>query len=350
MVETQKQPKRSVLIAARLISLLIGLAGAEGILWFGGYPAWWQTLHISRDDSEYAPDPQLGWKNREGQFDLVDPERKTPFRYTNWSGGRRATGECDPSLNPDNAAAGTPRVMFFGDSYVQGYGLANQQTFAWIVQKNHPELAIFNFGTADYGTYQSYLAIRLAIAKYVRGPGSFFYLFNGFHEGRNVAEPDWVRIVKQPPAGLFFPYADLGGGMLREKQSPGEMVWPVSRWLRTAALAEDYYQRAASFPRIRNKRSVTETILAKMNQTVLAAGGKFTVIFFDVTPDQRHDYRDFASSHGIRFIDCDHPQMTDKHLRLSDGHPNEELNRLVAQWIEPLPLATGGRNQRAGKL
>ena len=51
-------------------------------------------------------------------------------------------------------------VLFFGDSYVQGYGLSNQQTFAWMVQKTHPELAISNFGTADYGTYQSYLAHR----------------------------------------------------------------------------------------------------------------------------------------------------------------------------------------------
>ena len=135
-----------------------------------------------------------------------------------------------------------PRVLFFGDSYVQGYGLSNQQTFAWLVQKNHPELAVSNFGTADYGTYQSYLAI---CSKYVRGPCSVFYLFNSFHEGRNVAEPDWIRIVKQPPPGLFFPYADLAGGTLRAQQSRGEMVWPVSRWLRTAALAQDYYQRIA---------------------------------------------------------------------------------------------------------
>ena len=71
MAQIPKPPRRSIVLAARLISVIIGLAGAEGILWFGGYPGWWQTLHISRDDSEYAPDPDLGWRNREGQFDLV---------------------------------------------------------------------------------------------------------------------------------------------------------------------------------------------------------------------------------------------------------------------------------------
>jgi hypothetical protein len=342
VAESPKRPKRSIVIAARMISLVIGLAGAEGILWFGGYPGWWQTLHLSRDDSEYAPDPNLGWKNREGQFDMVDPERKTPFRYTNWSQGRRATGDRDPAQAPAN----TPRVLFFGDSYVQGYGLSNQQTFAWIVQQVHPELAVSNFGTADYGTHQSYLAI----AKYVRGPCSVFYLFNSFHEGRNVAEPDWVRIVKQSPPGLFFPYADLAGGTLRQHESRGEMVWPVSRWLRTAALAQDYYLRIASYRRVREKREVTEALLVKMNETVGAAGGKFTLILFDMSPEQRRDYRQFARSRGIRFVDCDHPEMTDKRLRLPDGHPNEELNRWLAQWIEPLPLTIGGNDERAGKL
>jgi hypothetical protein len=346
VAESPKQPRRSIVIAARLIALTIGLAGAEGILWFGGYPSWWQTLHISRDDSEYAPDPDLGWRNREGKFDLVDPERNTPFRYTNWSQGRRATSDREGARDP----ATSPQVLFFGDSYVQGFGLSNQQTFAWLVQKNHPELAISNFGTADYGTYQSYLAIRLAIAKYVRGQCSVFYLFNSFHEGRNVAEPDWIRIVKQPPPGLFFPYADLSQGTLRAQLSPGEMVWPVSRWLRTAALAQDYVERIASYPRAHNKRAITQALLQKMNETVQAAGGKFTVILFDMAPEQRQDYLAFVRSRGIRFIDCDRPEMKDKRLRLSDGHPNEQLNRLLAQWIEPLPLAVGGNNERAGKL
>jgi len=346
VVDTPNRPKLSIVIAARLISLLIGLAGAEGVLWFGGYPGWWQTLHISRDDSEYAPDPDLGWKNREGQFDMVDPERNSPFRYTNWSQGRRATSEREPGDDREPGEDTSSRVLFFGDSYVQGYGLSNQQTFAWIVQHKHPELAISNFGTADYGTYQSYLAIT----KFAHGPCSVFYLFNSFHELRNVAEPDWIRIVKQPPPGLHFPYADLAGGAVRPRESRGDMVWAVSRWLRSAALAQDYYQRITSYPRVRQKRGVTEALLVKMNQTVLAAGGKFTVILFDMSPDQRHDYREFARSHGIPFVDCDHPEMTDKRLRLSDGHPNAELNRLLAQWIEPVATTNGGGNQRAGKL
>jgi len=35
------QPRRSVLIAARLITAVVSLAGAEGVLWLMGYPNWW---------------------------------------------------------------------------------------------------------------------------------------------------------------------------------------------------------------------------------------------------------------------------------------------------------------------
>jgi hypothetical protein len=128
------------------------------------------------------------------------------------------------------------------------------------------------------------------------------------------------------------------------------MIWPLSRWLRTAALAQDYYTRISSYARVRNKRGVTQALLLKMNETVLAAGGKFTVILFDLTPDQRRDYREFARSRGIRFVDCDHPEMTNKSFRLRDGHPNEDLNRLLAHWIEPLPSTAGGETQRAAKF
>jgi hypothetical protein len=128
------------------------------------------------------------------------------------------------------------------------------------------------------------------------------------------------------------------------------MVWPVSRWLRLAALAQDYYTRLGSYSRARNKRAITQALLAMMNDTVLAAGGSFTVILFDMSPEQRRDYREFVRSRGIRFVDCDRPEMKDKRLRLPDGHPNEELNRLLAQWIEPVSSTAGGENQRAGKL
>jgi hypothetical protein len=331
MPEPRKQPSRSVLIAARLITVMVGLTGAEGILWFAGYPNWWALLTNPGDTSPYTADPDLGWRNKEGQFDAMDPGRNIPFRYINWSQGRRATADHEPS-SETNAT----HVQFFGDSYVQGFGLSNEQTLAWLVQKAHPEVIVSNFGTAGYGTYQSLLAMQ----KHPCRECSVFYLFNSFHERRNVGEPDFLRVVKRVP-GWSYPYVELEEGKLVPRVSMGEMVWTISRHLRLGAMAEDYYDRATTYRRMHTQRQVTEALLVKMNETILAAGGKFTVILFDMKPEERPDYRQFLQAQNILFLDCDRADLKDRTLRLSDGHPNEELNRRLAQWMEPLPVVAG---------
>ncbi|MBZ5606805.1 MAG: hypothetical protein LAP38_00995 [Acidobacteriia bacterium] len=322
----KKQPKRSVLVLARSITAVVSLLGAEGMLYLLGYPSWrGQQLSVSSD--QYETDPELGWKSHAGIFDLTGPLRKESFRYTNWSQGRRATS----AREPDQSAGGRPEVAFFGDSYVQGYGLTDSETFPWIFQARHPELKVDNYGTSYYGTYQSYLALKKSGGR----AAQVFYLLNGFHEERNVVAVSWVRVTKAPPPGFFFPYAELSRGSLGERRSEGELVWPISRLSRTAAMLEDYYELARAYGRVHNKQRVTEMLLAKMDETARARGGEFTVILFDMTPEQRKSYRQYLESHQIALIDCGHAELNDRSLRLPDGHPNPKLNELLAGWIEP---------------
>jgi len=333
MASRKVQPKRSVLIAARLITAVVSLAGAEGMLWFAGYPNWWAIDPASGGGSpEYEADPDLGWRLRQGHFDLVWADRSDmahPFHYEHWSGGRRATAPQEAS----GAGLQKPKILFFGDSYIQGYGLSDADTLPWIVQQRHPDLLVSNFGAGLYGTYQSYLSMK----KRVHEPASVYYLFNAFHEDRNVAAPSFVRIAKTPPPGWYYPYARFSGGELTGGRSPGEVIWSASRHLRTIAMVQDYDLIIKSYLRVREKRRITETLLVKMNETVHAAGGKLTIILFDLDAEERPDYRHFLESQGIAFIDCDHPELKDRKLRLSDGqHPTPKLNELLAQWIEPV--------------
>ena len=333
MASPKKQPRRSVLIAARLITALVSLAGAEGMLWFMGYPNWWaMDPSTGGGTGGVECDPNLGWKAKEGDYKLVWSDLPDPshsFRYTNWSGGRRATSEQEPAPGVRNR----PQVMFFGDSYIQGYGLSNPDTLPWIVQRRHPELEVSNFGAGLYGTFQSYLAIE----QRVHAPAHVYYELSAFHEGRNAGEPSFLRIMKKPPEGCFYPYAELAKGELQGRRSRGELVWGLSRHLRTVAMMEDYKQIIESYRRMKDKRKITEALLVKMNETVRAAGGIFTVIVFQMEPEERTDYLRFLKGQKIAFIDCDRPEMTDAKLRLADGHPSGKLNELLAQWIEPMP-------------
>ena len=327
-----KQPKRSVLIAARLITAVVSLAGAEAMLWFGGYPRWWaMDAPWGGPSPQYACDATLGWSARQGQFDLVWPDHPGSTRYTNWSGGRRATAEAEPG-NSDSR----PKVMFFGDSFIQGYQLSDYETLPWILQKRHPEVQVANFGSGDFSTYQCYLAMK----KSVHGPASVYHLFNSFHEGRNAADPSWLRINQKMPTGCFYPYAELSGSDLTDHRSQGNLVWWLSHHLRSAALVQDYGDIFESYGRVRKKRQLTETLLEKMSETVRAQGGKFTVLLFDMSPEERVDYRKFLESQQIAFVDCGRPELKDKKLRLPDGHPSAALHELVAKWMEPLQIAT----------
>lgn len=326
---SSKQPaRRSVLIVARLITAVVSLAGAEGVLWLGHYPDWWaMDPNWGSAPPEYKPDPELGWSNREGSLDLLWPGlREGPQRVTNWSRGRRATSAQEPR------DSSRQQVLFFGCSYVQGYGLSDAETLPWMVQQRHPELEVSNFGTGNYGTYQSLLSMK----RNVHGPVSVYYQFDGFHEDRNIAALSWLRVNKRPPPGWFFPYAVLKNGQIEERRSRGYLVWPISRHLRTGALVQEWIQIIATYPRVREKRAVTEKLLESMDRLVKGRGGRFTVILFDLDPEQRRQYRSFLTSHGIAFVDCDHPELKDRSLRQPDAHPGEKLNRLLSDWIEPI--------------
>jgi hypothetical protein len=335
MPSGRQSAKRSVVIVARLITAVVSLAGAEGVLWFGGYPNWWaMDPAFGGGVAEYESDAYLGWKARQGQFTLVWADGSSgghPFHYTNWSEGRRATSEQEPPRIPTR-----PQILFFGDSYMQGYGLSDSETLPWIVQQRHPELQVSNYGTGLYGTYQSYLAMR----KQVRQPASVYYLFSAFHEDRNVGAPSFLRIMKKSPSGWFYPYAELSGGKLNEGRSEGEVMWPLSRHFRTVALVQDYDLIIKSYLRVREKRKATQTILVEMNDLVRSASGTFTVILFDMDPEERQAYRHFLESQRIAFVDCDRPERMDPKLRLPDGHPARKLNELLAGWIEPVATPT----------
>jgi hypothetical protein len=330
MAQSKTTPRRSVLITARLVTVIVSLAGAEGMLWFAGYPRWWaMDPGWGGASPEYQCDPELGWTARPGTFDLVWPGQR-PARYTNWSVGRRATAE----QQPGSEANGRPQVLFVGDSYTQGYQLPDSETLPWIVQRRHPELTVSNFGAGNYGTYQSYLAMK----RWVHGPSSVYYVFNAFHEGRNTADPDWRRIYKKPPPGCFYPYVEFSGGELQGRESHGDLVWPLSRRFRTVAMVQEYKQIFESYFRVHSGRRLTQALLAKMNEKVIAEGGKFTVILFDMSPLERDEYRQFLQSQRIHTVDCARPEMTDRKLRLEDGHPAKALNELVAGWMEPLEV------------
>ena len=115
-------------------------------------------------------------------------------------------------------------------------------------------------------------------------------------------------------------------------------MWPLSRRFRIVAMVQEYEQIFESYFRVHSGRRLTKALVVKMNEKVSAEGGKFTVILFDMSPEERADYRQFLQSQRINIVDCARPELKDRSLRLWDGHPAKRLNELVAGWMEPLEM------------
>ena len=105
-------------------------------------------------------------------------------------------------------------------------------------------------------------------------------------------------------------------------------------------MAEEYVELGEAYLRVRQRRRVTQTLLARMNDLVRDQGGTFTVILFDLEPKDRQEYREFLESRHVAFVDCDRPELKDPALRLPDGHPNQKMNELLATWLEPVKASS----------
>ncbi len=56
--------------------------------------------------------------------------------------------------------SGAPKIVIVGGSFVQGWAVSDQDTFAWKLQDRFADYDVLNLGTAGYGTYQSLLLIE----------------------------------------------------------------------------------------------------------------------------------------------------------------------------------------------
>src|SRR5579864_1987048 len=113
-------PPRSVLILARVITAIVGLAGAEGVLWFGGYPDWWRMDPILASGGPAYPSVSLHQLDRRTPRDLrtgaaattsLESPQNPVLRRLLYSGIRLV--RCgDASLDRSKAPSGVPGFEF----------------------------------------------------------------------------------------------------------------------------------------------------------------------------------------------------------------------------------------------
>src|SRR5262245_44540905 len=195
----------SLVVLAGVITVVV--AGAELFARLKGFRPWTPAgdSPMQVKPARFgAPHPLLGSIYLPGRF-VVTLEDGYSFRMTHGEDGHRITRPL-----ADTHAAFQRRIWIFGCSYTHGWSLNDEQTYPWLVQQRMPDSEIVNFGVGGYGTLQSYLQFREALAKRP-APALAVLAYASFHDARNTLNRYRMKGIN-PPAGqqtLRLPCARL---------------------------------------------------------------------------------------------------------------------------------------------
>lgn len=108
-------------------------------------------------DSRFEYDPVMGWKNAPNIHRTPTFEGEV---RTNASGMRN-----DENF-PEQTVTGKPRLLIVGDSYSFGFGVSNEETYAYQLAKVMPDWDVMNLAVSATGTDQHYLMYEQVGEKY----------------------------------------------------------------------------------------------------------------------------------------------------------------------------------------
>ncbi len=304
------------LLLVLIAKILFACGVAELLLFVLGY-----RTNSPRDlvPGAFTVDSELGWRHSPSTRNYQAANGSGPvFTVTFREDGSRA-------VSNDEHLSG-PEIILLGCSFTEGYGLSDSQTFAWKLQSLLPARFVKNFGTAGYGTLQSYfLERRYLDAHRDRPPAAIVYHFASFHLARNIKNPATQRYWVQPG---IFPYCDLEGCSTWS----GKPMGPLSHWSRFYSLAEN----VADGLRLAWQQTDAEQIALKLVKDMKELATERGTRFYAAPVDQDgHHWTELFRQEGIEVLDCDSPMLHEQGFRLSDGHPNERWTEEFSKCLAP---------------
>jgi len=305
----------SVFVALVLVELGLRLAGIN--------PGKIHPAFDAASGSHWSQtDERLGWRNRPGAARSSECGQATMnFRE-------------DSSRNAPSEPDTLPSVLFFGASYVQGYGVPDEDTFVEQLNRAVPERGFRSYGSAGYNTLQSRLLAEEVLDARPPGqpPARVVYGFTQGDTGRNVVKGS-VVVKLRVPGGRFAvpPHLRLRDG--QERLLPPERIapWPGARHLAIAVLL----QRAAIVARFRTDEAesfaASRRLAEQFADTMRARGLRFDVVVFDSEDEVRDAV--FEDS-WLTPIDCRHEERPELTV-CGDGrgHPGPRVHAYWAKCI-----------------
>lgn len=280
------------------------------------------------------PDPVLGWRNSPGVWRADEPPH-APMTFL--PDGSRVTGT--PA-----GAAGDP-IVIVGCSFAEGYGLPDNQTFAWLLQQRFPRRPILNYGTPGYGTYQSLLLLEDLIGTRKIHPAAVIYGFITLHVPRNVLTWPILEALRGFGGQRFSPpHVELRGRELRMFSPFVVSNWPLEQHSALVTLVHETELQARLSGRDRDEDEATVLLVKRMKNVAESEHARFLMAtFWDDGPPGPESYRRIATAlrnAGIDEIDATYSGKETAPERLyvggsASGHPGPAVDAWWADKLSP---------------
>ena len=309
-----------------LLLPILSLLTCEFVLWVSGFPDWWSENALLGLPEYLVSDELTGWNTKPGIYNYFDYARKKEIVIT-------FRQDHDRSCKVQHAAEGA--LVILGDSYVMGYGVSDDDTFACLLQKQLTQKHVINLGVGGFGTCHVIEQSGPLISSLPKdkGPITAVYLFNTFHAERNIGSPLSVRIGDRA-AEKFTCKGELdSSGGFSIVKSVIEPRWTASRYLRSAALLDELIRVIYVWFHTDEAKTLTRRMLSRLSSMWRDFGASFKVALFDATVTEVQQYSTWLKEDNIDFIDCSQVLRDSTDARLADGHPNELSHAKLAECI-----------------
>lgn len=223
------------------------------------------------------------------------------------------------------------RIWLFGDSNMEGWGINDDETFAWRLQERRPDYVFVNFGVAAYSTLHSLLAFEEAIESW-DPPKAVLLTYASFLDLRDAQlQPERKRsyLLGGPKQGLA--YARIRDGELRIYEEDGSgWEFMLSEYSALFHLLEQTYSLYQT--RTNDTRAISRAVIDRFADGCEKRGIRFFVV--GIWPDPKtRSMLSYTESRGIPSIDISLP-MRGKFIVKKDGHPSPLATRFYARRID----------------
>jgi hypothetical protein len=170
---------------------------------------------ISGSSGSFEQDPDLGYRPSPGKHQVTFARRirgtaeweSLVVNVTRNADGSRWTGKCQPEA--------TTQVYIFGDSFAEGAGVNDEQTFAFLLQNARKDLCVRLFAVGGYGMTQAYIQFS-KLRGQIKRSDVIVLGYADFFDVRTVVAPsrlrearDWHKIKQVTQSEMVLPKASL---------------------------------------------------------------------------------------------------------------------------------------------